>query len=134
MPYDFSAAKIPKNESLNTIDSWHISQDNFEQREPVVAAEPVPKMEEIVDYSPKITISVQRDDYTVKYQIKQTTPLKKVFDNFCQKVNMQRGQLRFFRDADKLFDNDCPKDVGLEDGAVITVMEEQVGGLLFLRE
>ena len=55
-------------------------------------------------------------------------PLSPVFDNYSKRINKGKKQLRYFKDSERLCDKDCPSDVNLQDGDIILVYEQQVGG------
>ncbi|KAH0571081.1 Sentrin [Spironucleus salmonicida] len=82
-----------------------------------------------VDEGEKISIKVQDEhENQVVYRIKQTTPLSKIFDNYAQKNNVRKDELRFYFDGNKLKDTDSAKLVGLSENDTIEVLRHQVGG------
>ena len=64
------------------------------------------------------------------FKCKMTTPLQKLMAAFCQKQGVAQNTVRFLFDGERIAPTATPKDLDMEDGDVIDVMVEQVGGLI----
>lgn len=77
-------------------------------------------------------MSVKVKDATgheVEFKCKGTTVLKKLMDAFCRERGRKPDSLRFFTPTGKrILNTDTPQSLGLEDGDLIDVHEEQQGG------
>jgi small ubiquitin-related modifier len=59
-----------------------------------------------------------------------TTPLQKLMAAFCQRQGVAQNSVRFLFDGERIAPTQSPKDLDMEDGDVIDVMVEQVGGII----
>lgn len=79
---------------------------------------------------PQIAIKVKdTDGNSVDFKCKFTTPLNKLIVAYCQSKERKPDSLRFFTpDGKRITSGDTPLSLGMEDGDVIDVHEEQQGG------
>jgi len=61
-------------------------------------------------------------------QCKMTTQLSKLMNAFCQRQGVQMNSVRFLFDGQRLTETQTPQQLDMEDGDVIDVMVEQLGG------
>jgi small ubiquitin-related modifier len=61
------------------------------------------------------------------YTMKGSTPMKTLMDNYARRRGVNRENLRFLFDADKIADNDTPTTMELNDGDEIDVVMETCG-------
>merc|ERR1711988_364829 len=64
----------------------------------------------------------------VLFKIKRTAKLKKLFDAYCQRGNLNPKGVRFLFEGNRLRDEHTPNEHEMEDDDVIDVMVEQQGG------
>jgi len=64
----------------------------------------------------------------VHFKIKKKTQFKKLMDAYCQRMGLETNGLRFVYDGTPLSPEGKPLDLDMEDGDVIDVMQQQVGG------
>lgn len=64
----------------------------------------------------------------VHFKIKRTTRFEKVFKAFAERQGRQVGTCRFRFDGDPIDALSTPGDIDMQDGDLIDVFEEQVGG------
>mmetsp|Transcript_38103 Transcript_38103/g.84896 ORF Transcript_38103/g.84896 Transcript_38103/m.84896 type:complete len:93 (-) Transcript_38103:741-1019(-) len=69
-----------------------------------------------------------QDGAEVRFKVKKTVRLEKVFNIYCQKKGKQRKEIRFLFDGHHLQDDTSADAAGLEDGDVIDAVIEQLGG------
>jgi len=62
------------------------------------------------------------------FTVKKTTKLVRVIDAWCARHGISRIGKRFLADGSAIHDDDTPESLELEDGDIIEVFEEQVGG------
>ncbi|KAI7881895.1 ubiquitin-like protein [Lichtheimia hyalospora FSU 10163] len=71
---------------------------------------------------------VGEDRNEVFFKIKQTTPLKKLMDAYCERQGKSADSVRFLYDGERVQPSDTPQKLEMEDGDAIDVMIEQLGG------
>ena len=64
----------------------------------------------------------------VFFKVKRTTRLEKVMNAFCERQGKVVGTSRFVFEGTKLLKDQTPADHDMEDGDIIDVFEEQLGG------
>merc|ERR1712060_419661 len=62
------------------------------------------------------------------FKVKMTTPFTKIFDAYCSKKSMDKGQVRFLFDGQRINPPATPQEMDMEDGDTIDVFMEQLGG------
>ncbi|KAL5330738.1 hypothetical protein ACEPPN_000259 [Leptodophora sp. 'Broadleaf-Isolate-01'] len=62
------------------------------------------------------------------FKIKRSTQLKKVMNAYCQRQGLDMKAVRFLFDGDRLQEDETPASKEMEDGDVIEVFLEQLGG------
>ena len=62
------------------------------------------------------------------FAVKKTTRLIKLIDAWCERNGVSRAGKRFLVDGSVIYDEDTPESLDMEDGDIIEVFEEQVGG------
>jgi small ubiquitin-related modifier len=64
----------------------------------------------------------------VHFRVKPHTVMEKVIKAFCSKIGVEPSTVRLTFDGQRIDPKQTSKEIGLEDGDVIDVMEFQVGG------
>merc|ERR1712075_34052 len=64
----------------------------------------------------------------VQFKIKKSTPLRKLMDAYCSRLELQASQVRFMVDGERIAPDDTAEKLGLEDEDLIDVAMEQTGG------
>jgi len=64
----------------------------------------------------------------VFFKLKTTTPFSKMFDAYATKTKLNVAGLRFLFDGTRVNSSDTPDKLQMEDGDVIDIYMEQVGG------
>lgn len=64
----------------------------------------------------------------VRFKIKPTTRLSKLFEAYCNRQSVAPSALRFLLDGERLSGESTAADVGLSDLSVIDVVHMQTGG------
>ncbi|KAK4554647.1 hypothetical protein LTR86_008149 [Recurvomyces mirabilis] len=67
-------------------------------------------------------------DFALTFKLKATTRLGKAMDQFSARAEKARDTLRFLFEGDRINADSTPADIGLDDGDVIEVHMEQIGG------
>ena len=70
---------------------------------------------------------VTQDGNEIYFKCKQTTPLKKLMDAFCNRQGVAASSVRFLFDGARINSRQTPRELEMEDGDVIDVMVEQQG-------
>ncbi|CDS07241.1 hypothetical protein LRAMOSA01190 [Lichtheimia ramosa] len=73
---------------------------------------------------------VSGDSNEVFFKIKQTTPLRKLMDAYCERQGKAADSVRFLYDGHRVQATDTPQSLDMADGDTIDVMVEQIGGSL----
>mgnify|MGYP001060727878 FL=1 len=73
--------------------------------------------------SPRFSLSSQ-----VHFKVKPQTKMDKVLKAFCEKVDVDVSSVRLTFDGRRVEATSTPADLGLENGDVIDIVEQQVGG------
>eukprot|EP00051_Salpingoeca_urceolata_P032136 m.14441 g.14441 ORF g.14441 m.14441 type:complete len:94 (+) comp4799_c0_seq1:1404-1685(+) len=82
--------------------------------------------DEKADY---INLKVLAQDNTeVHFKIKRSTPLKKLMDAYCSRQGLDKQNVRFMLDGQRINDTDTPETLDMEDNDAIDVMTQQTGG------
>ncbi|KAF2765855.1 ubiquitin-like protein [Teratosphaeria nubilosa] len=68
--------------------------------------------------------------YEVSFKMKATTKMGKAISAFAQRTEKKKESLRFIFDGDRVLDETTPGDLSLEDGDIIEVYQEQLGGFV----
>ncbi|KAI8138533.1 ubiquitin-related domain-containing protein [Fennellomyces sp. T-0311] len=68
------------------------------------------------------------DNNEVFFKIKQTTPLRKLMDAYCERQGKSLDSVRFLYDGHRVLATDTPQRLDMDDGDTIDVMVEQIGG------
>mmetsp|Transcript_29833 Transcript_29833/g.47976 ORF Transcript_29833/g.47976 Transcript_29833/m.47976 type:complete len:93 (+) Transcript_29833:2-280(+) len=69
------------------------------------------------------------DSSEVQFKVKDTIKFQKIFDAYCAKKGIDDQQaVRFRFDGHRLEKEKTPKEVEMEDGDIIDVFVEQLGG------
>jgi len=71
---------------------------------------------------------VTQDGNEIFFKCKQTTPLQKLMNAFCNRQGVSMQSVRFLFDGQRLREQQTPAELDMEDGDVIDVMVEQMGG------
>lgn len=77
----------------------------------------------------KIMIKVSDEhENAICFKVKMTTALSKVFDAYCSKNSLQRGDVRFYFNGARVSDTATPKSLDMSENDIIEVMRNQIGG------
>ena len=57
-----------------------------------------------------------------------TTPLQKVIDAYCSRMNVGTDSVRFLYDGDRIKGENTPEIMQMEDGDILDVVLQQTGG------
>ncbi|KAI8645336.1 ubiquitin-related domain-containing protein, partial [Parasitella parasitica] len=68
------------------------------------------------------------DSNEVFFKIKRTTQLKKLMEAYCERQGKSIDSIRFLYDGSRVQAHHTPNELDMEDGDVIDVMVEQIGG------
>lgn len=71
---------------------------------------------------------VDQGQNEVYFKIKEHTPLRKVMDAYCERQGINRTDVRFLLDGERINNHDTPLSKDMEDGDTIEVVREQLGG------
>jgi hypothetical protein len=77
---------------------------------------------------PHINLKVKDHSSEVFFKVKKTMRLEKVMRAFCERQGKVFDSTRFVFDGTKLAQDQTPADLDMEDGDIIDVFEEQIGG------
>ncbi|XP_021291851.1 small ubiquitin-related modifier 1-like [Herrania umbratica] len=75
----------------------------------------------------RITIKNQ-DGEEAYYQMKRTTPLRKLMNAHCSKFSFEPNTVAFLFDGRRLNEDETPEQVKMEDMEEVDCMIHQVGG------
>ncbi|KAJ9607504.1 SUMO protein smt3 [Cladophialophora chaetospira] len=78
--------------------------------------------------SRRISIVVKDGHNEVHFKVKGTTKLAKVMDRFCESQGKNPATVRFGIDGERIRPDQTPDDLDMEDGDIIEMTEEQIGG------
>jgi small ubiquitin-related modifier len=71
---------------------------------------------------------VDADSIEVQFKAKKTTNMGKLMQSYSDRKNVDLNVLRFLFDDRRIKADDTPKELGLEDGDIIEVFQEQLAG------
>eukprot|EP01025_Chloroclados_australasicus_P003982 TRINITY_DN10953_c0_g1_i1.p3 TRINITY_DN10953_c0_g1~~TRINITY_DN10953_c0_g1_i1.p3 ORF type:complete len:112 (+),score=14.85 TRINITY_DN10953_c0_g1_i1:196-531(+) len=78
-----------------------------------------------------ITLKViGQDRQEIVFKVKFTTPFKKLFTAYCQRVSQDPGVVRFIFDGERISDTDTPSSLNMQNNDIIEVLIEQQGGCI----
>ncbi len=69
-----------------------------------------------------------QDNTEVQFKVKLTTNMGKLKKSYSDRHGVPVNSLRFLFDGRRINDEETPKQLEMEDGDVIEVYQEQVGG------
>ncbi|KAK7514536.1 ubiquitin-related domain-containing protein [Phyllosticta citricarpa] len=78
--------------------------------------------------SEHLNIKVTDGNNEVFFKIKRTTEFKKLMHAFCERQGKRPNTVRFIFDGHRLNEEQKPIDFDMDDGDVIQVHQEQIGG------
>lgn len=77
----------------------------------------------------KLALSVEdQSDGVVNFTVKPTVPMSKIMSRYAEAKGVDLQSLRFAFDGQRLGGNATPQALGMEDGDVLHVFVEQIGG------
>ena len=77
----------------------------------------------------RLTIRVRDNGQNeLHFTVKKSTRLVKLIDAWCERHGISRIGKRFLVDGSVIHDEDTPESLEMEDGDMVEVFEEQVGG------
>eukprot|EP01120_Amphizonella_sp_Union-15-10_P015706 TRINITY_DN8124_c0_g2_i1.p1 TRINITY_DN8124_c0_g2~~TRINITY_DN8124_c0_g2_i1.p1 ORF type:complete len:103 (-),score=28.06 TRINITY_DN8124_c0_g2_i1:108-386(-) len=71
---------------------------------------------------------VAQDGTEVLFKIKNSTPLRKLMEAYCQRQAIEPNSIRFLFDGNRLREDQTPEELGMEDHDVIDAVLQQTGG------
>lgn len=71
---------------------------------------------------------VGQDKSTVTFKVLKNAPLKKLMNVYCERLGLNRRELRFLYDGNRLQDHNTPLEYEMEEGGEIDVEKEADGG------
>ncbi|KAI3405791.2 SUMO2 [Candida oxycetoniae] len=87
------------------------------------------KSEEKPEKAEQINLKVaHRNGDEMFFKIKTTTEMRKIMDAYSRRQGKDSETLRFFVDGVRIQPKDTPRSLGLEDGDLIDVSYQQIGG------
>eukprot|EP00753_Platysulcus_tardus_P003023 PLAT12183.1.p1 GENE.PLAT12183.1~~PLAT12183.1.p1 ORF type:complete len:103 (-),score=40.10 PLAT12183.1:367-675(-) len=98
--------------------------DEKPDTKPAAASEPA-DVKPAVD---TVELVVSYLDDEVRFRVKRTTKMKKVFDAFKARKGTGEASFRFLLDGERIHPDQTVAELDLADGDQIDVMMEQVGG------
>jgi hypothetical protein len=86
---------------------------------------------ESADKLTHITLKVKdQDGYEVHFNVRPSTKFRKIFDAYCLRKGLEdEDSVRFRFDERRLYPDSTPSDEAMEDGDMIDLYIEQVGGM-----
>ncbi len=77
----------------------------------------------------RLTIRVRDNGQNeLHFAVKKSTRLVKLIDAWCERHGISRVGKRFLVEGSVIHDEDTPESLEMEDGDIVEVFEEQVGG------
>ncbi len=67
----------------------------------------------------------------VHFKIKKNTPLKKLMERYCDRINVPINSANFVFEGEKIFHYNTPLQLNMRNKDEIQVVIEQVGGCFF---
>lgn len=64
----------------------------------------------------------------VQFRLKKTSPLYKLKRSYAKRANLDLSLVVFLFDQKRIADDDTPASLEMEDGDIIEVKEQQIGG------
>ena len=64
----------------------------------------------------------------IHFKIKNITPLKKLMERYCDRINIQSSSANFIFEGEKIYPYNTPKQLNMRNEDEIQVQIEQVGG------
>lgn len=71
---------------------------------------------------------IGQNNSEVHFRIKKTTQMKKLKAAFCERQGIPVNSVRFLFEGTRISDDQCPKDMDMEENDTIEVYQEQTGG------
>uniref|UniRef100_A0A2K6S8S4 Small ubiquitin-related modifier n=1 Tax=Saimiri boliviensis boliviensis TaxID=39432 RepID=A0A2K6S8S4_SAIBB len=71
---------------------------------------------------------IGQDSSEIHFQVKLTTPLKKLKESYCERQDVPVNSLRFLFEGQRIADDHTPEELGMEEDDMIEVYQEQMGG------
>jgi small ubiquitin-related modifier len=62
------------------------------------------------------------------FKVKRGTRMRKVFQAFCKRINIDPETMRFFFQGERVNDDQTPNDLGLRDGDKLDAFVRQTAG------
>ena len=71
---------------------------------------------------------INQENAEVNFKVKLTTPMSKLKKSYGDRQGVSIDSFRFLFDGKRLADDDTPQSLEMEDGDVIDVFSEMIGG------
>ena len=78
--------------------------------------------------SDHLTIGLTNGDSEMTFKVRKTIRMKRIMDQYAERSGRSRPALRFLIDGVRVNDEDTPDSLEMEDGDVVEVHQEQIGG------
>jgi len=78
--------------------------------------------------SDHLTIGLTNGDSEMTFKVRKTIRMKRIMDQYAERSGRSRPALRFLIDGVRVNDEDTPDSLDMEDGDVVEVHQEQIGG------
>ncbi|KAK6200006.1 ubiquitin-related domain-containing protein [Scheffersomyces amazonensis] len=75
-----------------------------------------------------INLKVSDGSAEIFFKIKRSTPMKRLMEAFCKRQGKSLDSLRFLIDGTRIYPDNTPDQLELEDGDTIEAHREQTGG------
>lgn len=104
----------------------------------VVAPTPQPQLTAATEYKKEeeekqthITLqAVSQDGNSLQFKVRMTTPLQKIIDAYCSRMNVGTDSVRFLYDGNRIKGENTPEIMQMEDGDILDVVLQQSGGFV----
>jgi len=78
---------------------------------------------------PTLLNKLASENENLKYRIKTSNTLERLFTNYCKTKNLKRGSVSFKFQGREILDTDTPNSIGLKEGHKIDVLEKNFGNI-----
>ena len=73
--------------------------------------------------------AISQNGDSLQFKVRMTTPLQKVIDAYCSRMNVGQDTVRFLYDGDRIEGGKTPEMMHMEDGDILDVVLQQTGGV-----
>ena len=72
--------------------------------------------------------AVSQNGDSLQFKVRMNTPLQKVINAYCGRMNVEADSVRFLYDGDRIEGEKTPEMMHMEDGDILDVVLQQTGG------